>query len=644
MYKRSFFEGQQNSSDFWTFRNSVVINTYESLQNVDKLFPPSINAEIEQNKALGIQPGDLYAMKREGIIKEILDKPLIQKEYSEESEKLKQWTTNLGELITDFKQIEEGLNDCYLLTEETGKKIEFLYSNWKNTPIFKEVQDSLKKAKLIDRIDELITIETEDKQELIKTANNPDSQTEAVYAAWTRLGELKYFEGSIQIEDWQVKMNDRLGKELGIHKRLKEAFGKIKEANSLRGEALLEKLEETHSVHESGIRKAGLLKYAEIITDKDTDQKFTIILEEHKAEIASATLDNSFYTEIFEELKHIEQKLKPEYCKRLDHSNDNKIIFTADTGLTSFEPVRTINNNFEQLSIGKWDDFKKNDLKATFFDKTEGSNEKNIGWPKYIRSKKDPSVILKFVPGDEQKDSYPFYMATKEITNEQYLKFLKEGGASQSKWTDIIKLNEKILSKPNLSHAYYPGIDIKSPPEKLKYPVTYLTFEGAKYYAEFLNASLPTLKQHHRASIFADELNRNVRDVTWQNDVKQRYNPNCNKIPRPTKPLGAVVVEKDYLEPKEGLSGGINSQQIVFQGSDQHVWPRPVDAIARNNITDLTGNVWEWCDGQILCGGSCLSPPEYTGTAAQKQHDGESTDVDIGFRVVINLSSTQQGR
>jgi hypothetical protein len=50
-------------------------------------------------------------------------------------------------------------------------------------------------------------------------------------------------------------------------------------------------------------------------------------------------------------------------------------------------------------------------------------------------------------------------------------------------------------------------------------------------------------------------------------------------------------------------------------------------------------DVWEWCkdDGNnmqpVICGGSCLSPPEYASPDSKYEFKGRASDV--GFRVIV---------
>ncbi len=60
-------------------------------------------------------------------------------------------------------------------------------------------------------------------------------------------------------------------------------------------------------------------------------------------------------------------------------------------------------------------------------------------------------------------------------------------------------------------------------------------------------------------------------------------------------------------------------------------------------LYNMLGNVWEWCLGRKICGGSCLSAPkeidqyEFDFSAVLSGRQGQPRDNDIGFRIMLSV-------
>ena len=359
--------------------------------------------------------------------------------------------------------------------------------------------------------------------------------------------------------------------------------------------------------------------------------------------------------------KAVKSVIKPEYCERLDRLDSGQVVFPAGSALNGFEPLIAKDiRTFEPLFIASWEEFRTSEpLRTVFFERTEGPDPENIGWPKYLRSNKDPSVILRFIPAGSGSPQ-PFYMATHEITNQQYRLFLEKSGAKAllrpKGWSRFIAQDNTQLV---ISASFdYPPCGVNWDEAKNAFmvadpnkdiPVTLVTYPGAQSYAGWLDAQLPTASQHAYAARagantlypWGDNLSQvagyaHVRAAAWQIAARQYNSKIDNPLEIAHAPVGAVkpngfVAQQTPLD----VTGVVYEQEAY--GS-----PWPVAGASKPNawgLYDMVGNVWEWCQdsrnsGQsLICGGSCLSPPEHVRPDSQFNFQGRACDV--GFRVVV---------
>ena len=428
-------------------------------------------------------------------------------------------------------------------------------------------------------------------------------------------------------------------------------------------------------------------------------------IEINKDKIDSNTCKNLWETLLSHEMA-VRSIIKPEYCKHLEllEGKTQRLIFSTRIGLSAnFEPVninrlpaadddktiidigfnilRQIKNTAQSmLSLSNLKEFFNKTVQVTdweqirkavkdeqrewvdFFQTIDLNDAKNVGWPKYIISKKDPSIILRFIPASSGNPE-PFYMAIHEISNSQYRLFLEEYGAKRgfpklkgwSIFTDQANINLiycTLNDKPHTSITLDDSTNTFTVAESDSgIPVTWVTFTGAQIYSKWLGGELPTASQHQYAcqagtgSIYpwgndssAMASYAHVRGASWQNAASNWNSNKDSKVPPlPVAPIGAV---EDYQDQR------ILDLNATASNSDTYNSAWPVTGANKANawdLYDMIGNVWEWCrkdaeDPQpVICGGSCLSPPQYVLLESEFDYtiDFDKRSNDVGFRVIV---------
>lgn len=374
----------------------------------------------------------------------------------------------------------------------------------------------------------------------------------------------------------------------------------------------------------------------------------------------------------------VKSHIRPPYCRFLQSIRNGRLAFKETlTSFRDFDPVHFAAGEFNANLPPQINRFRALEefpaLRNTIFSVTEPSGpggERNMGWPTFIRSRKDPSIILRFVP-TPSFDQDPFYLSINEITNRQYGQFLQQSWKSNRDWTQWIWVTRDAAhpypsmvcrreAPANVPMAY--PIQIPALAQdildsgKANHPVVWVIPAGAQAYATWLDAQLPQKLWHERAIAQTpyqqiQEQKIHQRDIDWQ-EALDDYNRYCQPSAAEADrikfavdklhpiPLGAVQ-EQAY---RIGEPFVPEELQLPPPNQFEDVWPsesfRWRDTFDGPPICyDLIGNVWEWVletdNAPVIWGGSCLSPRVQDSTVLSEEFKQQSAACDVGFRIAL---------
>jgi formylglycine-generating enzyme required for sulfatase activity len=236
-----------------------------------------------------------------------------------------------------------------------------------------------------------------------------------------------------------------------------------------------------------------------------------------------------------------------------------------------------------------------------------------------------------------------FYMGKYEITNAQYAELLNVNGIDGTGTKAEIQNGEILLIDDGSNGMTWSGSCWEPAPDKADFPVIYVSWYGAKAFAEWAGGSLPT-------------------EAQWEYACRGDY-PN-KATETATKPFGLG----DGTKLVDGMASfnahfpyDLSHNPPCAYYDDAGTWLGATCAVGSyqpNNygLYDMHGNVWEWCEDsygydnyftlpatdpvcttggyRVVRGGGFQNDAEYCRSAWRNRDSPETCSYDMGFCVV----------
>jgi sulfatase modifying factor 1 len=238
-----------------------------------------------------------------------------------------------------------------------------------------------------------------------------------------------------------------------------------------------------------------------------------------------------------------------------------------------------------------------------------------------------------------------FYMAKYELTVAEFAEFISETGyltdAEMLGTNNVYSSQNKLfvpvnrVSGVNWRHDENGFLRSKA---TYNHPVIHVSYNDAVEYCRWLTQKtgtqfrLPYAQEWEYAAANRDK----GRIYSWGNGLPQ---------------LPAANVADQSLK-----EGGANSRSSKFENyNDGYIYSAPVGSCepAKLGLHDMTGNVWEWCANvlpgsqaayipfRMIRGGSWNTGPEYSMIGINGNCLQNSSEFDLGFRVVMIPSKNE---